>query len=245
MQCGGGEVKGREEKDSEASHKGEERESYQKENVESIGTGAEEEKEGRLNSLDTYRGKQLPPGMKVKKRVSDEEAKSEEKVGDKMQDKTKESQHEQREAEKTSPTSSVKAAHSKKINQTLQDPHKDQQPTGSEPCQEEQTDPTVKESVSKSAPSSSANAARHSDNTNKLTQPESSQTKNHDDDDDDVVLVSVKPATEKTPPVSTVQKTLTTFPGFQLASKVKGQMGDPKGLHSLLTAQLQQKKVSD
>ncbi|XP_044222442.1 transcription termination factor 2 isoform X2 [Thunnus albacares] len=256
MQCGGGDVKGREEKDSEASHKGERKESCQKENVESIGAGAEkEEEEGKLNASDTYRGKQLPPGMKVKKRISDEERKkanAEENVVDKVQDETKENHNKQREAEKTSPTSSVKAARSEKINQTSQDSHKDpaQQPTGSEPSQKEQTDPTVKESVSKSAPGSSTNAARHSDKTrspasNTPTQPEYRQTKNHqDDDDDDVVLVSVKPATQKTPPASTIQKPLTTFPGFQPTSKVKGQVEDPRGLHNMLTAQLQQKKAT-
>ncbi|KAM7406898.1 hypothetical protein PAMA_002881 [Pampus argenteus] len=252
VHCGGGEVKGRKEKESEASHKGEGRESIHKENVESTGAGAQVEEEERdLNASDTYRGKQLPPGMKVKKRVSDEErnclkAKSGENVVDKMQDKTKENHNEQREAEKTSPTSSVKAADSEKINQTSQDPHKDsaQQPTGSQPCQEEQTDPTVKESISKSAPRNSDNSRNPATST-KATQPEPCQTKDHhDDDDDDVVLVSVKPATQKTPPVSTVQKTLTTFPGFQPASKVKGQVEDPRGLHSLLTAQLQQKKVT-
>lgn len=62
--------------------------------------------------------------------------------------------------------------------------------------------------------------------------------------DDDVVLVSVKPAAQKAPPHSAVQKTLTTFPGFQPASKLKNPQDDPRGLRNLLTSQLQQKKAT-
>lgn len=216
MQCGGGDDKGQEKKDSETIHKAEEKEGYQKENVERVGAGLEEEK---LNSSDTYRGKQLPLGMKLKKRVSGEEATSPkpnsvEKVTEKMQDMTKESHTEQGEADKTAA---------------------------------KQADLTVKESASKSAPSSSTQVSRDSDDTKNPTsnKSESRHTKNpQDDDDDDVVLVSVKPASQKTP-VSAIQKTLTTFPGFQPTSKIKVQQENPKGLHNLLTAQLQQKKVSE
>lgn len=257
MQCGGtGENRGTE-KDAEANHKADARESYQKENVKSAGAGVEDKEEGKLNSSDTYRGKQLPLGMKVKKRVSDEERKGPdangaEKTTDKVKEKTKENHSMLREAEKTVSASTVKAVHPEKISQTSQDPHKDspQQPTDGETCLVEQTDPTVKESISESATSSSTQASRDSDNTrnppsNKPTQSkDTGQTKNHQDNDDDVLLVSVKPATQKTPPVSAVQKTLTTFPGFQPASKVQGQQGDPRALHSQLTAQLQQKKAT-
>ncbi|KAM8748420.1 transcription termination factor 2 [Acanthopagrus schlegelii] len=248
MQSDGGD-----ERNSEASLKADGRESNQKENMKSRGAGEkdEEEEEGKLNSSDTYRGKQLPAGMKVKKRVSDEERRSlkaneVEKMTEKVKDKMKENHTKTREGEKTDSSSSVKAAHPEKTHQTSQDPHKDttQKPANGETCVVEQT---VKESVSKSALSGSTNASRDSDNTsNKPTQPtESSQSKNNQDsDDDDVVVVSVKPAAQKTPPASTVQKTLTTFPGFQPASKLKPQQGDPQGLHSLLTAQLQQKKAT-
>ena len=250
MQCGGGKEKGREEKDTEAGNNAEGRESYQKENVE------DEEEEEELNSSETYRGKQLPPGMKLKKRVTDEERKSPKansvaKVTDKMQDKTGENHKEQRKIEKAISDSSVKAGHSDKMNKTSQDPHKDQEPNTGEPCLEKQADPIVKESASKSSPSSSTQAPRDSavskrPTSNEPTQSDSSQIQNnHDDEDSDsddgVVLVSEKPAANKTP----VQKTLTTFPGFQPACKVKGQQGDPRGLHNLLTAQLQQKKVSE
>uniref|UniRef100_A0A7N5ZRW2 Transcription termination factor 2 n=1 Tax=Anabas testudineus TaxID=64144 RepID=A0A7N5ZRW2_ANATE len=219
MQCGGSDDKRQEKKNSEKSNKAEGKESYQKENVESVRAGVEEEK---LDSSDTYRGKQLPPGMKLKKRVSGEEAISPnpisvEKMTEKMQDKIKENHTEQREADKTT----VK-----------------------------NTDPTVKDSASKSAPSSRSQASRDSDNTtnptsNKPMQSESSSTKDsQDNDDDDVVLVSIKPPTQKTAPVPAVQKTLTTFPGFQPTSKFRVQQENPKGLHSLLSAQLQQKKAT-
>ncbi|KAJ4933588.1 hypothetical protein JOQ06_030414 [Pogonophryne albipinna] len=150
------------------SHKAEGREGYQKENVEVAGE--------KVNQEDSYRGKPLPPGMKVKKRVSDEERNSSEANGlenntDKVQDKTKERHPKQGETEETVSTSNVKGAHPQKVHTTLQDPLK-----------------------------------------------ESPQHPNK------------------------VQKTLTTFAGFQ--PKVKGQQEVPKGLHSLLTAQLQQKKAT-
>uniref|UniRef100_A0A4W6DPZ4 Transcription termination factor 2 n=1 Tax=Lates calcarifer TaxID=8187 RepID=A0A4W6DPZ4_LATCA len=233
MQCGGGNEKGREEKDNEASHKAEVKETYQKENMESLGAGVEEKEEERLNSSDTYKGKQLPPGMKLKKRVSDEERNGHkdnivEKMTDKMLDETE-------------------ANHTKQ-GETKTDISTSSKPTTGETCLVKQANPTVKESASKCAPSnSSTQAPRDSVNTrsptsNKPRHSESIQTKNQHDEDD-VVLVSVKPATQKAP-VSAVQKTLTTFPGFQPASKVKGQQEDPRGLHSLLTAQLQQKKAT-
>ncbi|XP_056144861.1 transcription termination factor 2 [Lampris incognitus] len=66
-----------------------------------------------------------------------------------------------------------------------------------------------------------------------------------DEDDDNIQLVSVKPGTRKTPSVAPAQKkTLTSFPGFQLASQMKRQQEDLKGLHSLLSAQLKQKKTT-
>ncbi|XP_070831611.1 transcription termination factor 2 [Chaetodon trifascialis] len=255
LQCGGGDEEIRREKDSEASRKAEGSDSCQKENVERVGAGVEGEEEGKQTSSDSDRGRRLPPGMKIKKRVSAEDgnrpnASSTDKRTEKVQDKTTENHTKPGEAEKIISASSVKAVHPEKTNQTSQDPHKDspRQPTDGDTRLVEQTKPPVKESVSKSSSSRNTPASRDSDNSrdptsNKLTQStESSQSKNHQDDD--VVLVSVEPATRKTPPAAAVQKTLTTFPGFQPASKVKCQQQDPKGLHSLLTAQLQQKKAT-
>ncbi|KAM6970582.1 transcription termination factor 2 [Aplochiton taeniatus] len=59
-------------------------------------------------------------------------------------------------------------------------------------------------------------------------------------DDDDVQLVSFQPGPKKTP----VQKSLTSFPGFQAASQLNGQQEDPRALHNQLTAQLKQKKAT-
>ncbi|XP_030643449.1 transcription termination factor 2 [Chanos chanos] len=64
-----------------------------------------------------------------------------------------------------------------------------------------------------------------------------------DDDDDEVQLISVQPGPQKTS-VAPLQKTLTSYPGFQTAPKDKGQHSDPRTLHSQLTAQLKQKKAT-
>ncbi|KAG7240404.1 hypothetical protein INR49_026975 [Caranx melampygus] len=244
MQNGGVNEKGREDKDSKASKRSEGRESNQKENVQSGGGAAVEE------GGDTYRGKQLPPGMKVKKRVSDEERRS--PKGNSVEEKTEEENAEQRKSDRAVSTSAVSADCSEKTNQTSQDPHKHspQKPTAAEARQVKEADPSVRKSGSKSAPSSSTMAYRDPDNTKSPTcdKPTQSESKNHQhsnkDDDDDVVLVSVKPPAQKTPPAAAVQKPLTSFQGFQPASKVKGQQQDPKGLHNLLTVQLQQKKAT-
>lgn len=65
------------------------------------------------------------------------------------------------------------------------------------------------------------------------------------EEDDDVQLVSVQPGPGQTSkaPIAPVQKTLTSYPGFQPASKIKGEEEDPRALHSQLTSQLKQKKV--
>nr|XP_019956233.1 PREDICTED: transcription termination factor 2 [Paralichthys olivaceus] len=242
MQCGGGKEKGRDEKDSEASHKVKGRE--KKESVKSVGPQVEEEERKKTDSPDSYQGKQLPPGMKIKKRVSDEErngpkAHEVENVTDKIKNKTEETNTMQGKMENTISTSSVTAFHPEKMNKTSQDSATVMplQPTKDVV---KQSDSEVKESVSKSAPSSRDSSSTSTPTNNQPTQ--SSQTKNpQDDDDDDVVLVSVKTAT---PPVSAVQKTLTSFSGFQPASMIKDQPEDPRKLHSLLTAQLQQKKAT-
>ncbi|KAJ8407422.1 hypothetical protein AAFF_G00279960 [Aldrovandia affinis] len=67
-----------------------------------------------------------------------------------------------------------------------------------------------------------------------------------DDEDDDVQLVSVQPGPKQTPPQvsAPVQKTLTSFPGFQRTSHTKTPPDHPHALHSQLTAQLKQKKAT-
>uniref|UniRef100_A0AAX7VKL4 Transcription termination factor 2 n=1 Tax=Astatotilapia calliptera TaxID=8154 RepID=A0AAX7VKL4_ASTCA len=242
----------------EASHKAEGRANYQKENERQQGAGVEEKADDKHRSSDTYRGKQLPPGMKLKKRVSDEENNSPkensvEKRTEKIQDTPEQNRIKQGEAEKGISSSNVKTVHSessnkhqlKTINQTAPVSHRNltQQPSDAETSQ-------VKETKQILENSSCTHASRDSDSSrspipDNPTQPESSQPNSpENDDDDDVVLVSVKPAPQKTPPVSTVQKTLTNFPGFQPASNIKKPVENPKGLQNLLTVQLQQKKAT-
>uniref|UniRef100_A0A3Q3MGB0 Transcription termination factor 2 n=1 Tax=Labrus bergylta TaxID=56723 RepID=A0A3Q3MGB0_9LABR len=249
MQGGGSNEKRSEEEESESSHKAKGRDSYQKEKEESVSTGRKEEAERKQNVSDSYRGVQLPAGMKLKKRVSDEErhcadANSVDKTTDKTRNEDKEKSTEQ--ADKS------KGVHPEKTDQATQDPHKGslQKPADGETSVVKQVNPSVKDTASKSTPSISTQAFTDSKTTGKPTsekptQSEPSQKQQEDDDDDDdVVVVSVKPASQKTPPVSAVQKTLTAYPGFNPASVVKSQREEPKGMRSLLTAQLQQKKAT-
>ncbi|XP_041663692.1 transcription termination factor 2 isoform X2 [Cheilinus undulatus] len=250
MQGGGGEEKRKEEKERQDKGEG----IYHKEKEEIFSAAQKEDDERKQDSSDTYRGKQLPAGMKLKKRVSDEErhssdADSVEKMTDKAQDKSKESHTEQ--ANEPNPVFVAKVVHPEKTNQPTKDPHKDLQkePTDEETSLIKQADPSVKDSSTKSIsiPNTSTQTYRDPEKMRKASsdkpmQAESSQKQQEKDgDDDDVVVVSVKPATQKTPPVSAVQKTLTAYPGFNPASVVKSQQ---QGLHSLLTAQLQQKKAT-
>lgn len=234
----------RKDRDSQPSPKADGGESYQKENVKQEAAGVAKERESKIMSSDMHRGKHLPVGMKVKKRVSDEESPKDsnlEKETDKVKNKSRESD-----------SGSGGPVHPEKINPTLQDPQKDEHKnqTDRKTCTES-TDPSMKKTLVKSSPDSGTEAIKNSESTRKqksespTRSTESSSARNHqEDDDDDVLLVSVKPATKKSPPASAVQKTLTAFPGFQPASKVKGQQDDPRGLRNMLTAQLQQKKVS-
>ncbi|XP_029132845.2 transcription termination factor 2 [Labrus bergylta] len=249
MQGGGSNEKRSEEEESASSHKAKGRDSDQKEKEESVRTGRKEEAERKQNVSDSYRGVQLPAGMKLKKRVSDEErhcadANSVDKTTDKTRNEDKEKSTEQ--ADKS------KGVHTEKTDQTTQDPHKGslQKPADGETSVVKQVNPSVKDTASKSTPSISTQAFTDSKTTGKPTsenptqsEPSQKQQEN-DDDDDDVVVVSVKPASQKTPPVSAVQKTLTAYPGFNPASVVKSQREEPKGMRSLLTAQLQQKKAT-
>ncbi|XP_041857085.1 transcription termination factor 2 isoform X2 [Melanotaenia boesemani] len=244
LQSNGHEEKDDLKKNSKTSDKVEENKSCQKENVEVVGPKVEEEEEKNMNFLDTYRGKMLPPGMKLKKRVSSEEssnskANSAERIADKVQDKTEDKPAEQKKTKEKSSNSRNEVVHIEKINKTSPYHHQrvQQQSVNDETRSVNQTEPTAQKNETKSAPCPDS---RDSDGV-PSSDVESSKPQTHQDEgDDDVVLVSVKPAPKKTPPVSTVQKTITNFPGFQAAAKVQ----DPTGMHNLLTAQLKQKKAT-
>uniref|UniRef100_A0A8C9U0E8 Transcription termination factor 2 n=1 Tax=Scleropages formosus TaxID=113540 RepID=A0A8C9U0E8_SCLFO len=67
--------------------------------------------------------------------------------------------------------------------------------------------------------------------------------------DDEVLLVSVEPGTKQNFPAVTVstnpvQTALTSFPGFQLTSRDKAKEEDPRVLHNQLSIQLKQKKAT-
>lgn len=203
------------------------RESRQKENVRKEASEVEKESKSTMMSSDTYRGKQLPAGMKVKKRLSDEESPKENDARngtEKVKAKSRES-NSRTEEDKSIPTSSIEPVRPEKTSPAVQDPPKGKKhPNKDSKSTEDQTSECQKQSTE---------IGRARD-----------QQEDDDDDDDDVVLVSVKPAAAKSSPVSAVQKTLTAFPGFQPASSVKSQQEDPRGLRNLLTTQLKQKKVS-
>ncbi|CAJ1079082.1 transcription termination factor 2 [Xyrichtys novacula] len=251
LQCSGGNER-REDRESEPNQEAKGGDTHPKEREESEAAGGKDNKDRKPHSSDTYKGKQLPTGMKVKKRVSDEERHSpdahrSENTREEIQDKDEENHTER--VDKTS--SAVKSVHPEKTNRTTQDPDK---PTEGETHLVKQANPAVKKRASESGASTNTKPLRDPDNTrnptsNETSPPDSGQIKNQqekddkDDDDDDIVLVSVKPAPQKTP-VSAKQKPLTAYPGFNPVSKTVGQQNDPRGLHSLLTAQLQQKKAT-
>lgn len=217
------------------------RESHQKQNVKNEDPEVEKESKSTVTSSDMYRGKQLPAGMKVKKRLSAEESAKENGV-EHVKTKSRES-NSRAEEDKSIPKSNIKPVHPEKTSPAYQDPPKNKNQTSDLP---------LKKGFSKSSTTSGSqtsinNSESTKDEKSECPTPtsESSCAKDQqEEDDDEVVLVSVKPATAKSPPVSAVQKTLTAFPGFQPASKVKSQQGDPRGLHNMLSAQLKQKKVS-
>ncbi|XP_013874441.1 transcription termination factor 2 [Austrofundulus limnaeus] len=244
MQSGGSEEKDKQKKISEMTHKAAGRESCYKENVEAAGVGNKEE--GKVNTPDTYQGKPLPLGMKLKKRISNDDSStskpdSDAKTTSKIQDKAREKSAEQEETPKYILMPSIKVDHLTKTSQTSPDLQTGvlQKPAGGETSLEIQSKPKPQESSVRSEPCRSVQASRDADCVSSERKSKQIETYK-EDEDDDVVLVSVKPATQKTPPVSAAQRTITSFPGFKSAA----QVGDPKGMHNLLSAQLKQKKAT-
>lgn len=215
-------------KDEELRPPAEGHETCPKENVNVAIWGKELDPNSNISV--TFRGKHLPLG--IKKKVSNEEKNipKENGVG-KLQDKVKHvSDDDHRmpeEAKRSISTSSAKVVHSDKLSANTQDLQKDSEPKK----------PTNNSFTGVSKDWSSR--GRPSDKT-----PQSSDSRSNPShqNDDDVELLSVKAAAPKSP-ANAVQTTLTTFPGFQPASKVKIS-DDPRGLRSLFTAELQQVKVS-
>uniref|UniRef100_H2USD6 Transcription termination factor, RNA polymerase II n=1 Tax=Takifugu rubripes TaxID=31033 RepID=H2USD6_TAKRU len=219
-------------KDGEACPPAEGSKARQKENF--VSAVAEEEDDLKSEISGTYRTKDLPPGMKLKKKVPDKE-KNSPKVngGGKLQEKVNyASEQVPGEAEKNLSPSLAKSVNMKKVSVTTKD---------SDPKK-----PSTDKTCIESSPSSFTQASKDSITVHRTSDKPSQSTDSHlsskGQDEDDVVLVSVKPAAQKSP-ATAVQKVLTTYPGFQPASNIKSQ-DDPRGLRNLLTAQLQQKKAT-
>lgn len=203
-------VPGKTEKDLEWRKIQSSSEESSKEATYSVVPDAKTKEAENLPSSNTYHGRPLPAGMKVKKSIQ-EEYKTLPKTSEVTRNITGNNSNKER-ATKTS--SREKAANLEQDNKNTQ---------------------VVKE---KSHPQSSC-----------VSSPKDSESciPQSGEEDDDVVLVSVKPAAPKpspSPPQTMVQKTLTTFPGFQPASEIQNPQGDPRGLRNLLTSQLQQKKAT-
>ncbi|KAM4608697.1 transcription termination factor 2 [Polymixia lowei] len=264
MQCGGSKEKGGERGGEEDRQKG--RRDVGKEsdgNADAEGKSVEEEERAKSSPSDSYRGKQLPPGMKVKKRLSDEErtdlkADGEKNMADEMKDKTnrRERRDVEKECVKFPPTGQARETSRNAPGDLPQQPAGAVKPT--EVCSGKKADSEEKNGVSDPAASTtkphSSHTRQHQDKP-RPDHPQITQDKakgstvatvfgEFSDDDDDVQLVSVTPGTQSTPPVAPVQKTLTAFPGFQLVPQVKGQQQDPTGLHRLYSDQLKQKKAT-
>uniref|UniRef100_A0A6Q2YI39 Transcription termination factor 2 n=1 Tax=Esox lucius TaxID=8010 RepID=A0A6Q2YI39_ESOLU len=256
------------------------------------GRAVEEERE-KSSPSECWRDKPLPTGMKVKKRVSDEEneksaeSSPEEKVKTAKEMKDKTSSKEVHGQAERSRNSSPKPQDAEDTHKASKSRHADfsQEPPNnglrdSEKHAGKKTIPGKTSSLSdvigitsndtqlpKSTKTTKtlipqcdepampvSTTSKHDKGTDKTSasshpnQGESHRAKpsdDDDDDDDDVQFVSMLPGTKTTSPaMAPVQKTLTSFPGFQTASRVKSQQEDPRARHNQLTAQLRQKKAT-
>ncbi|XP_048049162.1 transcription termination factor 2 isoform X2 [Megalobrama amblycephala] len=231
------------------------------------------DREGRdSGGSESWRNKTLPAGMKIKKRVSNDErprSPAEDETCPESPNSVKECVQRPRESETSlkeqqeqKPTkksgSSTKSSSGSDMktseNKTKDDCSNKQSTSNSKSVTDK---PQNLQSKSQSPSCSTSQDVADSEKPSALnvqkTLPNQSQEKDQkgiarfgewsDEDDDDVQLVSVQPPTQQSAPtpVAPVQKTLTSFPGFQAASKAQVQSED---LHSHLTAQLKQKKAT-
>lgn len=237
MQSGGSATKNKEARLPAEGH-----ETRQKENVDV--TIAENELEPKSNISVTFRGKHLPPGMKLKKKVSNEDKNSPKENGVRRSDDDHRGPEEAERSISTSLAEGVPAGKPRENTQNLQKDSALKKPTDDK-TSIKLSKSTADKTLDESSPSSFTQASTDSSTSGRISDKPSQPTDSHpsnkgQDDDDDVVLVSVKPAAQKS--ATAVQKALTTFPGFQPASKVKSEE-DPRGLRGLFTTQLQQVQV--
>ncbi|GAA6089582.1 transcription termination factor 2 [Tachysurus ichikawai] len=234
-----------------------------------------EGKAARCAQSESWRDKKLLPGMKIKKRSSDEDKKSRSsgevtaEEAEATEDSSSSSKCEKANEQQT-------ARESKSQNPERYEKDESSAPQQSKPKQEtnghrcdlsavvktstSNTDsepgnipkhvPKKDSQASPGSPLEGVSASRQS-NTNSAQQktvksPFGDWSDDDDDDDDDVQLVSVHPGCQQisSGPAAPLQKTLTSYPGFQLMSKGINQEDDPTAVHNQLTAQLKQKKAT-
>ncbi|KAG9348861.1 hypothetical protein JZ751_029178 [Albula glossodonta] len=190
--------------------------------------------EGKASVSESWRSRELPAGMRLKKRASGEP--SEEVQGGSRAGTSPHPNN--REEEGTAGIARGQAEqHAEKGKEGEQEPESVGVRGSSErqdviPCKE----PSVK---------ARALGQQSQDGGDSLRETEAKSRKDDEDVDDDVQVVSVHPGPKQTPPqaAAPVQKTITSFPGFQRTSQAQGPPGDPHALHSQLSIQLRQKKA--
>ncbi|KAF4087249.1 hypothetical protein AMELA_G00093700 [Ameiurus melas] len=213
---------------------------------------------------EPWRDKKLPPGMKVKKRSSDKDKKlhssievtakgAEDTEGSYSSSKCERVNKQQNEKETKSQNEEERAAPQQNPKQKTEvhghDLTSRKTSTSNTDTQPGNIPKNTPEKESQASPGSTLDGVPASPkpvikNAQKKT-VKSPFGDWSDDDDDDVQLVSVQPGSQQTSfPAAPLQKTLTSYPGFQLTSKDKSQEDDPKALHNQLTAQLKQKKAT-
>ncbi|TSV41644.1 Poly [ADP-ribose] polymerase 4 [Bagarius yarrelli] len=225
------------------------------------GANSSEEKTASSAPCESWREKKLPPGIKVKKRSSNEDKKSH---------SSREETAERAEATVSSYSSSkcqsVNKQYSEKEDESSRDvvtqqnykqsterhsPHLTSSETQSNTDTE--TGNISSQGSTIEGVSASLKPVRNNDKQKMVKSPfgdwsdgDDDDDGDGDDDDDDVQLVSVQPVSQSASsvPAAPLQKTLTSFPGFQPLSKGKSQEEDPAALHNQLTAQLKQKKAT-
>uniref|UniRef100_A0A671ST22 Transcription termination factor 2 n=1 Tax=Sinocyclocheilus anshuiensis TaxID=1608454 RepID=A0A671ST22_9TELE len=216
---------------------------------------------------ESWRNKKLPAGMKIKKRVSDDERlrstaedgacpESPNTVKESIQG-TSESETSLKHQQKKKPTKTGGSAQSpsksssrcdKKasVENETKDDHSNKQSTANSKSVKDKTQSLQSKSSSPSCSTSQdvpVSEKPTAFNVQK-TVPNQSQAK----DQKGIARFgewSDEEDDQSDPtPAAPVQKTLASYPGFQPASKVQGRSEDPRALHSHLTAQLKQKKAT-
>uniref|UniRef100_A0A3P9JC95 Transcription termination factor 2 n=1 Tax=Oryzias latipes TaxID=8090 RepID=A0A3P9JC95_ORYLA len=200
--------------------------------------GGESFRKEIAEKLNTYQGKTLPQGMKIKKRTSGEDSSKADSIEKTTAVITEKTEKKLEGAHNKTSTSSTEVQPDK-MNQVSSDVHKSLQ-TSDKALPGNQTDPPVQRSVTESKPSNSSHASRSPGCVAILDEDSEESRSNRDETYDDVVFVSEKPASQKTTPTSAIQKTITNFPGFQCVAK----QGGPKERLNLLSVQLKQKKAT-